>query len=303
MSDEYQKIKQWIDKGKDPRSANWQGGLEAILKVFAPCMASGHLVPVRPLEEEDIPVFKAALAVVDLAPTLTAAFIPPAVAGQIIPPEAATEFQRIDKGTPSYKILIQRPGKDTRMLCAEISAQAKKPGVEILQAGALLGTYDFTTQQECLDSLTRTIRTHMWPKPPWALDEIRQYTINWFEKIMYLDNHTVSVREDVSFFHSPTLIRGDKIEALFTLITEAFLNRYNESNDQLQAARQSIQNTPDKNLRALQANEFIERGLLEFLNVIRTQELIKFDEFSRKETEQFKTEFSKTLRRLVDKVF
>jgi len=35
------KVKQWIDEKKDPRSAHWQGGLEAVLKVFSPyCIKS-----------------------------------------------------------------------------------------------------------------------------------------------------------------------------------------------------------------------------------------------------------------------
>ena len=297
------KITQWINEGKDPRSAHWQGGLEAILEVFSPCMEPGNLVPVQPLEKDEISVFKAALAVVDLSPTLTAAFIPPAIAGQIIPPEPATELQRVDKGKPSYKILISRPGKDIRILCAEISAHAKNPGVEILQSGALLGTYDFNTQQECLDNLTKTIRTHIWKKDKWSPDEVKKYTINWFEKIMYLGHSTVSVKENFSFFHSPTLIKGNKIDALFFLIAEVFLNRCKESSDQFKETRLSIKNTQDKELQVTKANEFIERNLLEFLSVIQTEKLIKFDEFSSKETERFKTEFSKTLRWLVAKIF
>lgn len=303
MDNESQKIKQWIDEGKDPRSAHWQGGLEAILEVFSPCMEPGSLVSVQPLEKDELPVFKAALAVVDLRPNLTAAFIPSALAGQIIPPESATELQRVEKGKPSYKILISRPGKDTRILCAEISAHAKKPGVEIFQSGALLGTYDFNDQQECLDNLTKTIRTHLWEKEKWSPDEHMKYTVNWFEKIMYLGNSAISVQEDFSYFHSPTLIKGNRIDALFTLIGEVFLNSYNESGDQFKEIYLSIKNTPDKDLRVTRSNEFIERGLLELLNVIKMENLIKFDEFSSKENEQFKTEYSKTLRRLVDKVF
>jgi hypothetical protein len=33
-----QKVKQWIDEKKDPRSAHWQAGLEAIMEGFSPDM-------------------------------------------------------------------------------------------------------------------------------------------------------------------------------------------------------------------------------------------------------------------------
>ena len=124
------KVQQWIDEKKDPRSAHWQGGLEAMLNVFSPYMEPGKLIPVQPLEKDDFPVFKVALEAVDLSPNLTAAFLPPSIAGSVIPPESAVELQRIEKGKPSYKILIARPGKDPRILCAEISEQAKKPGID-----------------------------------------------------------------------------------------------------------------------------------------------------------------------------
>ena len=110
------KVKQWIDEKKDPRSAHWQGGLEAVLNIFSPYMEPGKLTPVQPLEKDDVSVFEAALEVVDLSPNLTAAFLPPSIAGSITPPEYADELQRIDKGKPSYKILIARPGKDPRIL-------------------------------------------------------------------------------------------------------------------------------------------------------------------------------------------
>lgn len=156
-----EKIKQWIEDKKDPRSAHWQGGLEEILNVFLPHMEPGKLIPVQPLEEDDFPVFMAALAAVDLSPNLHAASLPPAIAGSITPPESADELQRIDNGKPSYKILIARPGKDLRFLCAEISEFAKNPGADIFQSGALIGTYNYDTSQACIADLTKVIRAYL----------------------------------------------------------------------------------------------------------------------------------------------
>ncbi|MDX9786615.1 MAG: hypothetical protein RBT11_07555 [Desulfobacterales bacterium] len=297
------KITHWIDEGKDPRIAHWQGGLERLQEVVSPYMKPGNLVPVQPLNAEDVTVFNAALAAVDLSPTLTAAFIPPAIAGQIVPPETIAELQRIERGKPAYKILIVRPGAEERMVCIELSEHAEKPGLDIFEAGVLLGSYDFTTQQDCLDNLTKTLRVHIWKKGKWSLSEHKAYTVNWFGKILYFgESAGVCVDKNVSFLHSPTLIKGTRVEAIFTLITETFLNRCSDPDEPFKQALLFIQSTPDMDLQTKKATEFIEENLIEYLNLLRTEALVKFDEFSEKESEQFKTEFSRATRRLVQKV-
>ena len=296
------KVKQWIDEKKDPRSAHWQGGLEAMLNVFSPYMEPGKLIPVQPLEKDDFPVFNAALEAVDLSPNLTAAFLPPSIAGSVTPPESAVELQRIDKGKPSYKILIARPGKDPRILCAEISEHAKNPGTDIFQSGALLGTYNYDTHQDCLAYLPQTIRAHIWEKGKWSQDEYKRYTINWFEKILDLGIGTVRVEEDFSFFHSPTLIKSDRIDALFTLIFEILVKRAGNPDDQFKDAISSIRNIKDKDVRVVQSNELAERAILELLNLMKELEIVKFDEFSNTENERFKKEFSRTIQQITDRI-
>jgi len=296
------KVKQWIDEKKDPRSAHWQGGLEAILNVFSPYMEPGKLIPVQHLEKDDVPVFRAALEVVDLSPNLTAAFLPPSIAGSITPPESADELRRIDKGKPSYKILIVRPGKDLRILCAEISEHAKNPGIDIFQLGALLGTYNYDTHQDCLTYLTQAIRAHIWERGKWSQDEYKRYTMNWFEKILDLGKGTVCVKEDFSFFHSPTLIKSNRIDALFTLISEILLKRVSDPDGQFKDAVSSIQNIKDKDLRVTQTNELAERTILELLNLMKESEIVKFDEFSNTENERFKKEFSRTILQVTDRI-
>ena len=296
------KVKQWIDEKKDPRSAHWQGGLEAMLNVFSPYMEPGKLIPVQPLEKDDFPVFKAALEAVDLSPNLTAAFLPPSIAGSVTPPESAVELQRIDKGKPSYKILIARPGKDLRILCAEISEHAKKPGIDIFQSGALLGTYNYDTHQDCLTYLPQAIRAHIWEKGKWSQDEYKRYTINWFGKILDLGKSTVHVEKDFSFFHSPTLIKSDRIDALFTLIFEILVKRVGDPDDQFKDAISSIRNIKDKDVRVVQSNELAERAILELLNLMKELEIVKFGEFSNTENERFKKEFSRTIQQLTDRI-
>ena len=296
------KVKQWIDDKKDPRSAHWQGGLEAILNVFSPYMEPGKLIPVQPLGKDDFSVFQAALEAVDLSPNLTAAFLPPSIAGSLIPPESADELQRIEKGKISYKILIAGPGKEPRIMCAEISEQAKKPGIDIFQSGALLGTYNYDTQQDCLTYLSQAIRTHIWEKGKWSQDEYKRYTINWFEKILNLGKSTVRVNEDFSFFHSPTLIKSDRIDALFMLIFEILLKRSEDPDDQFNDAIVSIRNIKDKDVRVAQSNELAERVMLELLNLMKELEIAKFEEFSNAENERFKKEFSRTIQQITERI-
>ena len=292
------KIKQWIEEKKDPRSAHWQGGLEEILNVFLPHMEPGKLVPVQPLEEDDFPVFMAALEAVDLSPNIHAAFLPPSIAGTVTPPESADELHRIDKGKPSYKILIARPGKDLRILCAEISTHANNPGVDIFQSGALIGTYNYDTPQACIVDLTKVIRTHIWEKRPWRRDDYKRYTINWFEKIMDTGKVSVSVLEDVSFLHSPTLIKSNRVDAVFTLIYDILLKRFSDPDDPFKDAVSSIQNIKNKSDRIAQSNKLAERQILELLSLMRELEIVNFGEFSNTENEQFKKEFSRTVHKI-----
>jgi hypothetical protein len=265
-------------------------------------MEPGKLIPVQPLEKDDFSVFEAALEVVDLSPNLKAAFLPPSIAGPITPPESADEIQRIDKGKPSYKILIARPGKDLRILCAEISEHAKNPGIDIFQSGALLGTYNYDTHQDCLTYLTQTIRAHIWERGKWSQDEYKRYTMNWFEKILDLGKGTVRVEQDFSFFHSPTLIKSDRIDALFTIIYEILMKRFSDPDSQFKDTISSIQNITDKDVRVAQSNEVAERAILELLNLMKELEIVKFEEFSNPENERFKKEFSRTIRKISQRI-
>ncbi|MGD8980485.1 MAG: hypothetical protein PVH67_09900 [Desulfobacterales bacterium] len=292
------KIKQWIEEKKDPRSAHWQGGLEEVLNVFLPHMEPGKLMTVHPLDDDDVPVFTAALEAVDLSPNLHAAFLPPSIAGSITPPESADELQRIDKGKPSYKILIARPGKDLRILCAEISEHAKNPGVDIFQSGALIGTYNYDTSQACIADLTKVIRAHVWEKGPWHRDDYKRYTINWFEKTMNLEKGSVLVREEFSFLHSPTLIKSNRVDAVFTLIYEILLKRFSDPDDPIRDAVSPIQNIENKDDRVDQSNKLAERAILELLNLMREFEIVNFGKFSNTENEQFKKEFSRTVHQI-----
>jgi hypothetical protein len=292
------KVKQWIAAGKDPRSAHWQGGLEAILEVFKPYLKPGQLVPVTPLGAEDQAVFLSVLGLVDLSPNLLAAFLPPPVAEKITPPESAEELRHIEKEELSYKIIIARQGTEKRILCAEVSEHAHKPGVDIFESGALLGTYNFENRKDCFTELNKIIRTHVWEKGKWCQDDYKRYTLNWFEKVVDLQTGAVDVDKDRSVFHSPSLIKSNKVDVIFLLIDEILQNRFQDANAPLQEAVAAIQMMDDGESKKARLNNLIDTLVLDLLTVMKNCDLLSVEAFSEKEMAQFHQESARTIQKL-----
>ena len=294
-----QKVKHWIDKKKDPRSAHWQAGLEAVMEKFSSAIEPGKLIPVHPLDQKDLPVFKNVLERLDLSPSLLAAFLPPFVADAIVPPDSAEELVRIEKGKPSYKIIILRPGKEDRILCVEISEYAGKPGVDIFQSGALLGSFDYETHEDCISELPKVIQAHIWEKNNWQHKNYISYTLNWFEKTEYLGKADVIVDKNYSFFHSPTLIKGNSIDALFLLIYEVLHTRFQDPENLYEHLKATGKKAEGKEKRLSAYNTLAQNYMLDVLNVVKGLELIDFINFTNAENEGFKNEFVRTVRKLV----
>ncbi|MFO7750489.1 MAG: hypothetical protein R6V54_10400 [Desulfobacteraceae bacterium] len=291
------KTKQWIDEGRDPRSAHWQAGLETVMNRFSQLLEPGCLVPVQPLEEKDVPVFNEAMERIDLSPDLLAAFLPPGVANAIVPPDAAKELLRIDPAKPSYKLLILRPGKEERILSGEFSPDADRPGLDIFQSGALLGNFDYESREIFLSEVSKTVHTHLWTRENWQEKERRAYTINWFQRCLLLGRQAVIMDRDNSFFHSPTVIKSNRIDALFLLIYQAVSSRLQgEKTPQNPAADAYDPDTGDNAEGSVTA--FVQDQMLELLHRVKTLEIIDFTTFTNRENQAFKDEFARTLARL-----
>ena len=292
------KVTQWIEQdNRDPRSARWQAALEEIMSLFVPRLDKGKLTPVSPLEEQDIPIFKSAMANIDLSPGLWAAFLPPSAAALILPPaDAMEELVRIDDDQPSYKIIIQRPGKESRILCAEISESAHRLGIDIFQEGALLGSFNYKTHKICLEEMTKAVRAHAWKKDKWSSEDTIAYTVNWFEKVLYLEQADISVEEKHSFFHSPTLIQTNRVDALFRLLTAVLNRRFQADPEKFTASLPEKSGNREAWISACSA--LAESYLLDLLNIVRSLALFDFKEFSGQEAKKFKTEFTRSVRTL-----
>ena len=293
------KVKKWIDEKRDPRSAHYQAGLESVLNLFLPNLEKGRIIPVREMDERDDHLFKSALGKVDVNPAVYAAFLPQAVADAIVPPDSAEEVLRIEKGKPSCKIIILRPGKEDRLMCAEISDQAYKPGIDIFQSGALLGTYDYKNTEDCLDGLNKAVRAHAWKKDTWQKQDYLAYTLGWFERVQYLGTADVSVDKNFSFFHSPTLIKTLRVDGLFQLLF-LLINRKFTASDYLKSdpeLAERIKNR-DSDLCRIIAQDHI----LDLLNLIKNLDLMNFTGFSNSENKDFQKEFARTEEKLWDRL-
>ena len=291
------KAKKWIEQNRDPRSAHYQAGLESVLELFLPNLEKGRILPVAGMNDRDLDLFKKLLTMVDSSPGTYFAFLPQAIADAVVPPESAEETHRIEKGKPSCKLLILRPGEEDRIISAEISDEAFKPGLDIFQSGALLGTYDYENLDDCLDGLNKAVKAHVWKKESWQTTDYHTYTLNWFERVQFLETSDVAFDKDLSFFHSPTRIKGQQVDAIFLLIYLTLKKRY-EAPDFLDDSPELAEKIKQKDTSF--CREVVQAHILDLLNLIKDLELMAFTDFSEKENKDFQTEYTRTEDRLRD---
>jgi hypothetical protein len=166
----------------------------------------------------------------------------------------------------------------------------------------LLGTYNFENLQDCFEQLNKIIRPHIWKKEKWSPDEYKRYTMNWFEKVMSLHKGTVDVREDFSFFHSPTLIKSNKIDVIFILLSEMIDKRLNDTEDPLPEAVAVIQTIDNTDAKKVQLKDLIDKVIFEYLTVMKDCALVLFDELTDKEMELFNRESARTILKVVNRL-
>ena len=215
-------------------------------------------------------------------------------------------------------------------MCAEISEHAKRPGVDIFQDGRFLGQFDYDTNEICISELAKVVRAHAWGREKWQRNDYISYTLNWFEKTVYLEKADVTVDRNFSFFHSPTLIRTNRVDALFQLLY-GVLNKRIREKDPLElkkalhgtklylseihgAEKKEAKNAEEKGekkadeaekkqyksrkLRLEAWEALAETYLLDLLNLIKKLELVDFTGFTNAENHGFQNEFVRTVRKL-----
>ncbi len=290
------RIEKWIEAGRNPGIAHWHGALEAAMASFKQYLQPGRLTPVHALDKSAYPLFEELYAALDLCPDIEAAFIPPGMGGVLTPPAAVDSLRRVHRDNTSVMLLCRRLGHQPRILCAELSPEAWKPGVDLFEEGALLGNYEFESSADCIRELSRLIRTHLWRKEKWKAADYRDYTLNWFTRVVDTGRMDAPVQPDFSYIHSPVLLNVGDVDAIFELIYAMAARQFEETDPWAQAWSDLAADTDEDN-----RHRFIEGRILGLLNLLRDSQAVDFSTFSAKANEHFKDQFAGTVQKL-DKV-
>lgn len=287
------RIEKWIAAGRNPGIAHWHGALEATMDSFKPHLRPGCLIPVHTLDKREYALFEELYTVLDLCPDIQAAFIPPALGSVLLPPAAVDSLRRVHRDNTSVILLCRRPGSQSRILCAQLSPEAWKPGVDLFQEGALLGNYEFDSSADCVQGLSKLIRLHLWRKEKWTADNYLDYTTNWFNRVVDTGRPDAPVQPDFSYIHNPVLMNLGNVDAIFQLI-------YGMATRQFQGIDSRAQDNLDLAADADEAgrHRFLEGRILGLLNLLRDSQAVDFNAFTARENEQFKDAFTGTVQRL-----
>jgi hypothetical protein len=289
------RVKHWIDNGRDPGVAHWHAALEATMASFLPHLQAGRLIPVHSLEKSEYAFFREVYASLDLSPVIEAAFIPGAMGGVLTLPAAVDSLRRIHKDNKSVMLLCRRSGEKPRILSAEISKEAWKPGVDLFEEGGLLGNYEFDSSADCIRELSKLMRAHLWSREKWTAADHADYTLNWFTRVVDTNRTDAPVKVDCSYIHNPVLLNLKPVDAVFKLIFDMAARQFQESEElSLQAGKTGSGGTGAEEDR----HRFLEGRILGLLNLLRDSQAVDFTVFTPRENEHFRDSFARTVTEL-----
>jgi len=283
-------IEKWIAAGRNPGVAYWHGALEAAMASFQSHLQPGRLATVHSLAKGDYPLFEELYAGLDLCPDVQAAYMPTAMGGVLTPPPVVDSLRRVHKDNPSAVLVCRRPGPQPRILCAEISPDAWKPGADLFEEGGLLGNYEYDSGSDCIRDLPKLIRAHLWRKEKWAAEHYADYTFNWFERVVETGRAEAPVQPDFSYVHSPVLLNLNAVDATFKLI-QAMATR--QLQDEMKSNRYTEKGADQEN-----RHRFLEGRILALLSLLRDSQAVDFTAFTPRENELFKDRFAETVQAL-----
>jgi hypothetical protein len=288
-------VEDWISAGCNPGIAHWHGALEATMASFKPHLQPGRLIPVQDLDKRAYAVFEELYAGLDFCPDTQAAFLPTALGGVLSPPAAVDNLRRVHPDNTSCMLLCRRPGSRPRILCAEISQEAWKPGVDLFEEGRLLGNYEFDSSADCIRELPKLIRTHLWRKGQWTTADHEDYTLNWFTRVADTGRSDAPVQSDFSYLHTPALANLGCVDAIFKLLYALVARQLQEAVD---TPREPGKPGFDAGIDEASRHRFLEGRMLALLNLLRDSQAVDFTAFTSRENELFKDGFTVTVQRL-----
>jgi len=306
-----EKIKARIQAGSDPLFAHWQGALESVLSTMEPYLVAGQIITTNALEKEDVGPFQKLHTTLDLAPYITAVFLPCDTSNHTSPPKTAESIQRVPGNGISSKVLVSKHNDFRRLLVVELGRPPVRAGIDIFQDGNLLGSYDYETPEDCMDALSKVIWVHLKSRVKWSTADTVLYTENWFLRSAAGKIIDLPVNQDHSYIHHPVLLNISEVEAIFKLMRATLVRLFHDFDQVAEAVnsagrfenpetgqikkitREEIARGGIDQVAAL--HEFIVNNLLELLKLLRGYDIIKFENFSEKDNTAFKDAFEKTV--------
>jgi hypothetical protein len=312
--DKYEEIdkraQERLKAGRDPGVTRWQAALEAMLVAVEPYLIAGEVVTTESLSPEEIELFQKIQLVIDLAPFSFAIFLPPVLANTLNPSGLAKTLDRAPE--VSNKILVSRVNDYRRILTAELSPA--KPGIDIYENGALLGSYNYNTPEECLGDLSKIIWIHLKHQGSWTKEDYIKYTEGWFYRSASNKILDLPINQNHSYIHHPVLLNIKTVEAIFRLIKSTLLNLCDTVDYTIAMANANnlynsgaVKITRSGLANSVEAEEnflrtYIEEKMLALLKLLRGYEIINFRSFSQNEQNEFKKRFNQTVEEVFQEI-
>lgn len=304
------KVRVRIDAGRDPGVVLWQAALESMLTAVSPYLSPGEVVPAAAMDNDASARFAELQRILDISPFVWGVFLPSALADTLTPAEIATPLVRTAKG--SMKLLLTRVGDVDRIMAAELAPD--RPGIDIFEAGALLGSYEYDSTEAFMAGLSKAVWIHLKRKGPWAAEDCIRYTERWFLKSVAFRASDLPVNPNHSYIHSPTLLRLKPVDALFKLMgsalaecagdIEAVLGWANAAarlrGTGISVSRDDLLRNDETALKTLEMG--MTDQLLALLTIIRGYDIVDFNAFSAADQRAFKDAFARTVEDACERV-
>jgi hypothetical protein len=295
------RVLKWVREGREPAMASWEGALESTLAIMSAYLMAGSVVTVENLSEADANLFQALHLTLDLSPFVAAVFLPPAVTRSFGSGEIPERLQRVAPGAPSAMVLLSRVDDFSRIVAAELSAEAHKPGIDIFEGGRLLGSFDYRTPEECIRGLSRVVWVHLKPRETWRSEQIVRYTEGWFRRSAANRIVDMPVNPQYSYIHHPELLQMTLVQAIFRLVRAALFALLDDPEGVIRSAsreaqpvtREALARRQPEALAALR--EFFVSQLVFLLKLLSGYRVADFQALSEREKEDFYTAFDETV--------
>ncbi len=304
-----EKSRRRIQEGRDPKVVRWHAALESMFMTMEDRVIPGEIITIDALNPKEIESFRKLHLNMDLAPFVTAVFLPASIADPLSR-SSANRIERELKG--SNKVLVAKYKDYKRILTAEISPA--KPGIDIFDEGSHVGSHNYYSVEECISDLSNIIWIHMKHEDRWTDEDYIKYTEGWFYRSATHKVIDLPINANYSYIHHPGLLNMDEVAAVYKLMKAvllrihndpneaiAFANSFNQSNDKIcRITKQGLVRGDKDELKFFKI--YMEDKLIQLLKLLRGYEVIDFGKFTPARQKKFKAMFPATVDDVIQKI-